>query len=265
MKTVGFNMLKVCLFALIGLATALLITQPVVAEETSSDSWKFSADIYSWMPSVKGERTNGKDLDVSFSEILDNLDFAYMGGMRATKDKLTFLVDVIYMDVEDTTNSTLFQGPLVDLSLTNVELKAWIVTPAVAYNVVQSDRLKLDLLVGAQYFYLKTITDFEDQGPLEVRKTSVSESAHYWNGIVGSLGQIDLNKNWYLPFSGYVGSGDTDLTWQLFGGVGYKFSKFDLIAGYRYLRWDFDKNDKGGEVLDDLYISGPLVGLRGHF
>jgi hypothetical protein len=265
MKTVGFNMVKVCLFALIGLVTAVLITQPVAAEETSSDSWKFSAEIYAWMPSIKGETTVGKDIDISFSDIVDNLDFAYMGGMRATKDKLTLLVDVIYMDVEDTSNSTLFQGPLVGLSLTNVELKSWVVTPAVAYNFVQSDRVKLDLVAGVQYFYLKMTSDFEEQGPLAVRRASVSESAHYWNGIVGTLGQIDLNENWYLPFSGYVGTGDIDLTWQLFGGVGYKFSKFDLIAGYRYLRWDFDKNDKGGEVLDDLYISGPLVGLRGHF
>ncbi len=259
------NILKYCTLAIFGLIMILLIAQPVVAEEMSPDRWQFSANIYAWMPALKGQTTTGKDVDISFNDIVNNLDFTFMGGVAARKNKLSLMVDVIYMDLEDTSSSTLFSGNLINLSLTNVELKSWVVTPMVAYNVVQSDRLKLDLLAGARYFYLKAISDFKAQGPLETRKYSVSGSTDYWNGIVGAMGQIKVNEKWYLPFQCDVGTGDLDLTWQVFGGVGYKFTNLDLVAGYRHLEFDFDSSDKGGEVLNDLYISGPMVGIRYFF
>ncbi len=261
----GKNALKCFVLVVLGVVALIWTAPPVLAEETSPNSWTFSANIYAWMPAIKGQSTTGKDIDISFSDILNNLDFTYMGGVAARKEKLTLLVDVIYMNLEDTSNATLHQGNLVDLSLTNVKLKAWVVTPAVAYNVVQSDRVKLDLLAGARYFYLKATTDFEDQGPLTTRKFSVSGSTDYWDGIVGAMGQIKVNEKWYLPFQGDIGTGDTDLTWQVFGGVGYKFTNLDLIAGYRHLEWNFDSSNKGGEVLNDIYISGPIIGFRYYF
>jgi len=262
MKNIGQKLLKGCILTLLGLAVSLLITQTVLATEPLADGWTFSGAIYGWMPSVNGQTTTGKDVDVSFSDIDDNLDFTLMGGLGARKDKLSLLVDVIYMNVEDTSNSTLFQDDLFKLSLTNVQLKSWIVTPMVAYNVLESERLKLDLLAGARYLYLKAESDFKEQGPLMTRHFSASGSTDFWDGIVGLIGNVKLNEKWYLPYQGDIGSGDTDLTWQVFGGVGYKFDNFDLVAGYRHLQWDFDSSDKGGELLNDLYISGPMVGLR---
>ena len=258
-------MLKGCILTLLGLAVSLCIAQTVLAAESSADKWAFSGAIYGWMPSINGQTTTGKDVDVSFSDIVDNLDFTFMGGLSARKDKLSLLVDVIYMNLEDTSNSTLSQNDLLKLSLTNVQLKSWIVTPMVAYNVVESDRLKLDLLAGARYLYLKAESDFEEQGPLITRNFSASGSTDFWDGIVGLAGNIKLNEKWYLPYQGDIGSGDTDLIWQVFGGVGYKFDNFDLVAGYRHLEWDFDSSDKGGKLLNDLYISGPMVGLRYNF
>ncbi len=38
---------------------------------------------------------------------------------------------------------------------------------------------------------------------------------------------MNLNQNWYLPFHFDVGTGDTNLTWQAFAGVGYKIGSFD--------------------------------------
>jgi len=259
------SILKCTALVIFGLTSIMLIAQPVAAEETSTDSWKFSAAIYAWMPAIKGETANGKDVDISFSDIVNNLDFTFMGGLAARKNKLSLLTDVIYMDLDDTSNSTVVQGPPISLSVTNVELKAWIVTPMVAYNVVQSGRVQLDLLAGARYLYMKATTDLKAQGPLETHKDSVSGSTDFWDGIVGAIGNIKINEKWYLPFQCDVGTGDTDLSWQVFGGVGYKFSSLDLVAGYRHLEFDFDSSDKAGNLLNDLYISGPMFGIRYFF
>ena len=190
-----------------------------------------------------------------------------MGMMTARKDKFSLLVDVIYMNIVDDSDYSLFSGPLkqVSLSLTNVEMEAWVVTPAAAYTVVDSNRLQLDLLAGARYLYIETEIKLREQGPLTTREASPSESNHVWDGIIGARGNVKVTEQWALPFHFDVGTGDTDLTWQAFGGVGYKFSNMDLVAGYRHLEWEFDDSDTGGDIFNDLYISGPVVGLRYFF
>jgi hypothetical protein len=265
MKIIADKLSKTLLLAVWLTFAALLLAQTALAEAPSSNDWTFSGNLYVWTPSIKGETTTGKDIDVSFSDILNNLDFTLMGGMRANKGRLSLLVDVIYMNVEDTSNHTLSRGDLLKLSVTNVDLQAWIVTPMVAWTVIDADRLKLSLLAGARYLYLWAEADFETRVLETTSHSSPSGSTHFWDGIVGAQGTIDLNDTWYLPFLADVGTGDTKLTWQLFGGIGYRFGTLDLVAGYRHLEWDFDSNDKGGELLNDLYISGPMLGIRYFF
>ena len=47
------------------------------------------------------------------------------------------------------------------------------------------------------------------------------------------------------------------MTWQGNLGIGYRFKWFDVNAGYRYMAWDL-----GGDVIDDLDISGPYAGIK---
>jgi hypothetical protein len=93
-------------------------------------------------------------------------------------------------------------------------------------------------------------------------RSSATGSGHIWDGIVGVRGAIVLGEGWSLPFHFDVGTGDTDLTWQAIALVPYKVSKWDVALGYRHLKWDFDDSDTGGDVFNDLYISGPLVGVK---
>ncbi len=245
------SILKFGVLALLGLAIVLMGSQPARSEETSGDNWEFSASAYMWGASIGGDTAAGGDIDIDFSDLLDNMNFAFMGSFGANKGKWGFLTDVIYMDVEDDDNDVLGPG----LTLSDVELKAWIVTPMITYRVLQSDRVELNILAGARYLYLKAELEIE---PLP----KSSNSGDVWDGIVGIRGSIVVNKKWYMPFHFDIGAGDTDLTWQAFGGIGYKFSSFDLVASYRYLKWEFDDDDKGGDTFNDLDISGPMVGMK---
>jgi len=244
----------------------LLLSQPALAQESAS-GWEFSGGLYMWAPAIKGESALGGDIDISFNDIVDNLDFTFMGMLTARKEKFSLLVDVVYMDLEDDSDYTLVRGPLnqVSLSLNEIEMQSWVVTPAVAYTVMDTDRLLLDLVAGARYLYLKTELKLEERGPLVTRKFSPSGSNHVWDGIVGIRGDVRLNAKWSLPFHFDVGAGETDLTWQAFVGAAYRFNKMELVAGYRHLEWDFDDSDTGGNIFNDLYISGPILGVRYNF
>lgn len=170
--------------------------QPALADQASSGEWQFSADLYMWAPAIKGETAQGGDIDISFSDIVDNLDLTFMAGFAARKDKYSLLVDVIYMDLEDTSNYTLVHGPLrlTSLSVTNLEMTAWVVTPAAAYTVVDTDQVQLNMLAGARYLYMKTDVDLVQERPIETRKFSPSGSGDLWDGIVGVRGNVKLTE-----------------------------------------------------------------------
>lgn len=253
MATKVFNFKSSPLVCL-GLATLFVTSQPVLAEEVLSDKWKYNGQVYFWGAGLGGESATNADIDIDLDSILDNLNFVLMGGVGAKKGKLGLQADVIYMDLEDKSNIPL--SPL--LTLDDVEMKAWIVTPTVSYNVVNSEQASVDLLAGVRYLYLKAGITVDPIG-------KGSESGTAWDGVVGAKGQIKLNEKWYVPFYLDVGTGDTDLTWQAFTGVGYKYKKFDLNVGYRYLEWDFDNNDKGASTFNDLNISGPIIGAKFNF
>ena len=132
----------------------------------------------------------------------------------------------------------------------SADLTGWIVTPALGYTLVDSQNTRLDVVAGARYLYL--------DAELGVGASTVEDSVSYWDGIIGVRGAINLTDKWYLPYHLDIGTGDSDFTWQALGGVGYKFSKVDVIVAYRYLSWDFD--DTG--LIDDLNVHGPFVGFK---
>jgi hypothetical protein len=268
-KAMGQKSLKCCVLAIVGLVVSLSTVTPEVSAETLSESWQFEGKLYLWAPDIKGETVTGTDIEIDFDTIIENLDLVYMGNFGARKEKWSLLADVIYMDLDDDSDDTLFQGPLgnLTLTLTDVAMEAWIVTPIVAYNIVHTDRLDLNLLAGARYFWLETTVKTKTEHRIlnETTLFSATESGDVWDGIVGARGSINLNGNWSLPFHFDVGTGDTDLTWQAVALVKYNLGQWDVGLGYRHLEWDFDDSNTGGDVFDDLYISGPVAGIEYSF
>lgn len=265
MKILVCKFFKGCVFGIFVLAATLLISQPAMAVEPLSQDWQFEMDLNLWAPAIKGESATGADIDITLNDIIDNLDFTYMTTLRAKKGKWDFLLDVLYMDLEDTSDSNLIQSIPLRLDLNNIELSAWVVTPMVAYNVVHSDRMDLYLLAGARYFWLEGDLKFTKREFFKTSKFKETSSGHVWDGIVGTRGAINLAEKWYLPFYFDVGTGDSDLTWQAYSGIGYKFSNFDTTVGYRHLEWDFEDDGTFGAALNDLYITGPMIGIKYRF
>jgi hypothetical protein len=109
---------------------------------------------------------------------------------------------------------------------------------------------------------LKLETETELQILHTTTESSDSSSGDAWNGIVGVRGKFHLPGKWSVPYFFDVGTGDTDLIWQAFTAIAYKFDRVGLSLGYRHLEWQFDEGDAGGDLIDKLYISGPMVGIK---
>lgn len=71
----------------------------VAADSSAEDDWQFKAGVYLYAAGIKGETASGSDLDISFTDLINNLDMAFMGNVEARKSKWSLAADVIYLDV----------------------------------------------------------------------------------------------------------------------------------------------------------------------
>ncbi len=193
-------------------------TWAAAADGVDPADWKFGGDIYLWGASIGGETAGGGDLDISFSDLLKNLDMAFMGMFTAQKGKWGLVTDVVYLNVDAENNGQINlpigPGGLPVPTDTDVGLKSWIVTPTVRYNLIENDKGSLGLVGGARYLWIDVTLKAKVEGPLETRKRKIEDSGSNWDGIVGVSGQIELADKWYLPYYLDVGTGQSDLTWQ---------------------------------------------------
>ena len=226
---------------------------PASAQESSSpDPWKFKAAIYLWGASIDGTTQTGNEFDAEFSDIWDNLDFAFMGAFEARKGKWSAAADVIYMDVSAGNAGTV---QLTGASLNaDLDVTGWVLNFQGARNVYEDENASVDVLLGARYLDLESKLTVTTSGFFGSRTSEASGDV--WDGIVGVKGQINVSKSWFLPYHLDIGTGQSDATWQVLGGVGYAFKHVDLILAYRYLAWNFDSDSQ----LEDMNLSGPLFG-----
>lgn len=247
----GFSTLK---RMAIVMATCLFTVSFTFNDTASAEEWQFMAEAYFWYASIGGESSDGGDIQLDNNDLVDALDFGFMVAVGAKKDKLSFLVDTIYLDVSDS-SSNFVDNVGVN---TKVELSGLIITPMVGYEVYENDKTELNVIVGARYLYLSTDVTLRRVG---IVIDSVSDSGNNWDAIVGIKGDYFINDNWFVPYYADIGAGNSQFTWQVLGGIGYRFDMCDVVATYRYLDWNFDDND----VFDDLNISGFTAGVRFFF
>ena len=78
-----------------------------------------------------------------------------------------------------------------------------------------------------------------------------------WDAIVGLKGRLALGSDgkWFAPYYADIGAGDSKLTWQVMGGVGYSFKWGDVVGAWRYLDYDMKSSAK----VQSLNFNGPAI------
>jgi hypothetical protein len=258
------------------LLSAGAIAPGIAAAQAASPVWTFTGTLYGYFPSVSGEtafpvKSGGGSIDISVDQILDSIDFVAMGSLDVHNGRWGAFTDLMYLDLGGSkSNSRDFMlggrpipgGTTADLG---ADMKGLIWTLAGQYRMVggSGSGLTLDALAGAR------LVDMEQKiswvitgslGPLAppARTGSAETEISQWDGIVGLKGRYTIEQapKWSLPFYVDVGTGDSDLTWQVVAGVSYAFGWGELSAGWRYLEYDM----KSGKPIKDLNFSGAMVG-----
>jgi hypothetical protein len=115
----------------------------------------------------------------------------------------------------------------------------------------------VQVIAGARYLDLSLDFNLGLQSQRFGRPIGTHASEGVWDAVVGVRGHANPGGNWYLPYHLDIGTGQSDLTWQAAGGVGYRFNWGDVNLVDRHMEWDFSS----GTAINDMSFSGPLLAV----
>ena len=227
------------------------------SDHQDSGKWQWYGELFALGAQLEGTTATGEDIDVPLHDILDNLDFGFMGSLAARKDKWTVFAEFIYVNMGG--KATLPLPPPISMEAKlNLDMKQFISTFGASYQIAETQKSNFSLLAGGRYLSMDGDLKY-DIGSVITGREPLSGSN--WDFIVGARGKTDLSDKWYIHYYADIGTGDSDMTWQALGGINYRFSKVDLTLGYAHMDWDFDKKS----MIKDMALKGPYAGIKFRF
>lgn len=251
-------------------AVALMSVPTVVHAQSAANAWSFELSPYLWASGMTGDVQAGSlpktSTDMSFSDVLDVLDFGFMGSLEARKGRWGIFADAIYMKVSDAaTVSRVGAGPLgATLSATaNATLKQTTLATALMYRVSEGTS-PIDVFGGLRYNKLdvEATADFTLLGLAASRSRAGDKD--WVDPYFGVRFQAPISERWkFVGYGDFGGFGvGADSTYQLSAEVNYAYSKtISFRLGYRYFKVDYDK----GGFLYDMKNDGLLLGASFKF
>ncbi|MCA3556496.1 MAG: hypothetical protein IOC69_13035 [Aestuariivirga sp.] len=232
-----------------------------IAPVPDTSDWKFSAALYGWAAGLNGDvgvfGLPAQEIDLPFSDLVQSLDFAFMGLAEARNGRFMIGVDATYTNVSETVNTP--RGVLADnIDVANTSL---MLTGVAGYAVYDTDVARLDLIAGARLWSVDN--EFDANGGA-LGGSSWSDGATWVDPLVGAKLRADVLPNVYVASWAMIGGfgAGSELMWDLMGGAGYAFTdNFSMFAGYRAVSVDYSNDG----FVYDVVEQGPLAALVVNF
>ncbi|MGX1099201.1 hypothetical protein [Amorphus sp. MBR-141] len=228
---------------------------PLPASKAATEpAWTLSIAPYFWAAGLSGSVASfgapDVDVDMSFSDILSDLDFSVMVAGEARRGRFSLSTDLLYLKL-----STKETTPL-GIAASNVSFgsTAMEATALAGYSIVDLSNVRLDVVGGARLWSVRNELSFNG-GFLNGR--GFEDNATWVDAMGGLKGRVDLTDHVYLTGMALGGGGGSEFGWDLLGGLGYEFSdRISAIAGYRAIGVDY----QDGPFEFDATIQGPIIG-----
>jgi len=225
-----------------------------VANPAHAAEWKYEIAPYLWgsaMEGTAGVGTVTAETSLSFSDIVDNLEFGFMGTFRASTDRYSITFDAMYMGLGVTE-----KGPggvlKADVDMDQAGLEA-------DFGYALSDRFTL--LAGLRYVDLDT--QLKVSGPLG-NVLSAREKQSCPISVIGARYEWPFADQWSLNLRGDIGGFGigSDFAWQAIATLRWQLSpRTGLALAYRYLAMDYEDGQGDNRFLYDMAMSGPALGV----
>jgi hypothetical protein len=241
---------------------------------------------YIWLPTVDttmhlpvpGGGSATTTISTGPGEYIPKLNFAAALVGEVRYDRFSLLTDIMYMNLGvSTANIRSFDLGVtsvpVDHALTtstSTRLQSTIWTLAGGYTVAEGTWGNVDLIAGLRLLAIDDRTNFNlatviarPDGSIALgRSGTLSAGRSVWNGIGGVRGRVYLaDMDWFgggrifVPYYFDIGAGGSNLTWQIFSGVGYQAGSIGVTVGYRYLSFQ----QSSSAVIQKMSLGGPII------
>lgn len=259
-KTAFANIILIIVF--IAYIPALAADQEIEA----SDGWNVELTPYFWAAEIDGDVTlRGRtgEANISFSDILDNLDIAFMGRMEAWKgERWGWYLDILYMDLGSD-----YKTPAAVIS-TDMDVKMSTIDLGLARRIWDNQDMSFDLLGGIRYINMDGEIDIKVGGPLAGLGLGASfDRKEDWiEPVVGGRLRWEMNDDLAaavrFDFGGFDIGDAAALTWNLVVGIDYQIKdNMKLKAGYRIFDMDYEAGSGNNKFGVDAQFRGPIFGL----
>jgi opacity protein-like surface antigen len=142
-------------------------------------------------------------------------------------------------------------------------MRMWVFNLTGYYRLIENPGFSLDIIGGARNLFVDLDLAFSG-GPVGSARGALRarSKTDIWDGIVGARAEGDLSDRLFYSVYGDVGTGDSDLTWQVLASLGYRVSEnLSAALGYRYLHYD----EKNNSTAVGITGSGPQITLKWGF
>jgi len=243
-------------------------------------TWALQITPYMWAAGFKGdispfERAPTIEVEKSFSDVLDDLNFGGFVNIWGRYDRFVFSGDAMYVDTTESHGAgplPAFQIPGLGVTIppgasidAEVDTQQFMATLQGGYRVFETPQFTLDALAGARFWHISNdVTVTASHPAIGSRTASHDESFSWVDPVIGARAFFRLTEELSLQAQADIGGfgAGSDLTWSALATVNYIFTDhLSVSAGYKLLDVDYDH---GGYVYD-ARLSGPALGLTYRF
>ena len=224
---------------------------------TSSD-WRFEFAPYLWMSGLDGNVTvDGvtNHVNITFGDILNNLQGAAQGHVEIGYQRLSFMIDGTYLRLSENFSAEMNQQAIgTQITTTMGLVDTGLFLRVFGHAPLEIDAASLEVLGGARYFDTTVDLDVDSIGSLTSTNQSLSP-------IIGGRVKYALSQRAYLWLRGDYGGFHVDgmnSTWSTSLGLAYSIRQcFEIGLAYRALKMDYSRDN----LSMDTVIYGPMVGV----
>jgi hypothetical protein len=275
------------LLLLVGSWSVARAQQPASAGESSPPgNWVFEVAPYLWFPTVNlslnynlPPTLGGRlptDVSVGPGQVYGHFNYGGMLSADVRNGPFSLLTDFVGARFSATGSSVNIKSvdflgvPSIPISRdletsTGSSLGLAIWTLGGGYTVLQQNWGNLDLIAGFRLLAVNARTDYSlaltITGPRGNGATfggigDVALSKTVIDGIGGFRGRIRIaDTSLFVPYYFDIGTGGSQLTWQISSGLGYQFNQWGAVsATYRYLSFQHS-----GAVVEHTAMRGPIL------
>lgn len=213
--------------------------------------------LYLWFSGIQGDvgvKGYVVPVNVSFSQVLSQLNIALMSALDVRRKRVGLFTDLLYMSASSDQKSTPVGAAYAGFK---ANAKSLFVDPEVYLRLLDKDGGSVDVLAGARFWHMDNSLDLL---PGTFPELTVGQTQNWVDPVLGARFRVNFLKNWFANLKGDAGGFGvgSKVTWQIYSGVGREFkTKYSMLLGYRYLDVDY----KSGGFLYDTHMSGLLVGF----